>query len=332
VRDVASKAGVSPKTVSNVLNDSSIVAPDTRERVLAAIDVLGYRRNLAARALRTRRSSTIGLIVPSITNPYYPEVVRGVQDVADARGYVVIVGNSDGRSARDEAFLRLLVEQRVDGIVIQTRRHDPDLDIALRAQIPVVVGSEAHPACDSVYTDDEHGAYLATRYLVELGHRRIAHLGGTRATPGMRRVRGYKRALSEAGIGVDAALVVETEFDRPTGRWAVGQFLDARVDFTALFAANDVLAFGALDALRRAGRRVPDDVSVVGFDDVAEAAEIDPPLTTVVNPAYVLGTRAAEMLFERIDGQAGPARRVALPTDLIVRGTTRAATPARQPV
>jgi LacI family transcriptional regulator, galactose operon repressor len=328
VSDVARLAGVSPKTVSNVVNSPAAVSPARRKRVEDAIEAIGYRPNLAARALRTRRSQTLGIIVPTITNPHYPEVVRGAQDVADERGYAVILGNSDGRASREDAFLRLMIEQRVDGIIFQSRQPDPDAVAAVRrASIPLVLitARPVLPDCDRVSTDDESGAYQATRHLVEQGHRRIAHLAGASTLPlGVNRRNGYERALREAGIAFDGHLNVETQLDRASGRAAILHLIDSGIDFSGVFAANDLVAFGALDALRRSGRGVPGDVSLVGFDDVAEATEVDPPLTTVNNAPYPIGTHAAELLFRRIAGDTSPARSVVLTTDLVVRQSTRA--------
>ncbi len=323
---------MSPKTVSNFLNNPATVAPSTRDRVEAAIETLGYRPNLAARALRTRRSQSIGVIVPSITNPYYPELVRGAQDVADERNYAVILGNSDSKPSRERSFLSLMIEQRVDGVILRSRQPDlNDITAVLRAAIPLVLitGGPVTADCDRVDCDDESGAYQATHHLISQGHRRIAHLAGAASLPlGTNRRAGYERAMREGGVPIDPRLIVETRLDRASGRSAIFDLTESGVDFTAVFTANDLLAFGALDALRRTGRSVPGDVSLVGFDDVAEASEIDPPLTTVFNPAYPLGTRAAELLFQRIQGDTSAQRIIALPTDLVVRQSTRTIGPA----
>lgn len=332
IRDVARRAGVSIKTVSNVLNGFPAVAPTTRARVDEAIAALEYRRNGAARSLRTQQSHTVGLILTSLANPFYAEFHRGVQEVADTHGYAVIVGTTEAEPRRQEAFVELLLEQRVDGVIYQSI--DPrtaHLDPIIRAGMPLVAVGSWSPdlACDQILTDDERGAYDATTHLIALGHRRIGHLAGPIASsPGEGRLHGYRRALEAGGFAVDSHLIVHAGVDRSAGRLGVSHLSSHGIAFTAIFAANDLVAFGALDALRRSGRRVPDDVSLVGFDDLPEASEIDPPLTTVLNPSAAKGSRAAELLFERIGGFRGESRHITLGTELVVRAST---SPARAP-
>lgn len=317
--DVARAAGVSGQTVSRVVNDSPRVDPSTRARVEEAMTRLGYRPHGAARALRTGRSRTIGVVVATLATVGNSHMLDAVSRAAAARGYALMVVSVSGRDDVADAFARLR-EQGVDGAIalneataLATDAHTaPAEGLAL-----VAVDCPSSPAFPTVQSDHAAGAAAATRHLLAHGHDTVWHLGGPETSyAATERIRGWRDALAEAGV-------VCPEPER--GDWtassghAAGLRLAARRDVTAVFAANDQMALGLVRALADAGRRVPDDVAVVGFDDVADAAEYRPPLTTVRQDFHALGTAAVAVLLDTIEG-ASPTRTV-VPAHLVVRAS-----------
>jgi len=324
--DVARLAAVSQPVVSYVLNNDALapVAAETRQRVLSAIEQLGYVPDRAARSLRTRKTFTIAGIIPDITNAFYPAFERGIQDVAESHGYDLIVYNTDGDAGKESRF-SMSVQGRVDGIVaVFFHLTANDLRPLLERHVAVVrleaTRQEIGPLpLDNLYVDNVAAARDAVAYLVGRGHRRIGMIAG-HGGPRQPRVRGYRQALTEHGIEIDTRLILETEFVESGGYEATRALLWISPRPTAIFAANDLLAMGALVALRDAGLGVPDDVAVVGFDDIPVARLTGPPLTTVAQFPQQLGRRAAELLFERLAGLA-PAggRREECPYELVIR-------------
>lgn len=325
--DVARLAEVSQAMVSYVVNDTqSISVPEeTRQRILEAIRILGYEPNSAARRLRSRKSYTVAGIIPDITNPFYPAFERGVQDVADNRGYDLITCNTDSTAANERKYLRLAQEGRVDGFVAVffhlTANHlRPILErgVAIVRLEPTRKRIGPLPL-DNIYVDNFAAARTATSYLIERGHRTIAMLAGQRG-PQLYRVRGYRQALADHGLPVHESLITGSGFQEDDGYQAISAILGQPTKPTAVFAANDLIAMGALGALREAGIRVPEDVAIVGFDDIPAAKLVTPPLTTVTQFPEQLGRRAAEMLFERLDGTiTGGGRCELMPHELIFR-------------
>ena len=304
VRDVAAHAGVSIGTVSNVLNRPHVVAAGTRARVLAAIEELSFVRNDSARTLRMGRSRTIGLLVLDISNPFFTDVSRGVEEVANGAGMAVILCNSDDDAAKEAAHLELLAEQQVQGVLLTpTATLSPHLE-ALRARgTPVVFVDRRAPSADqcSVAVDDVLGGRLAAEHLLERGHRRIAFIGGSSGLPQVReRHDGVEQAVREAGSDVALTVFSPEKLTVATGREAGSQLLGmpAARRPTAVVCANDLLALGLLQQMVRHGVRVPDDLAIVGYDDIdfAEAAAV--PLTSVRKPRQELGRRAAELLLD----------------------------------
>ncbi|MDQ4027325.1 MAG: LacI family transcriptional regulator [Actinomycetota bacterium] len=325
ISDVANRADVSKTTVSHVLSGKRPVAPATRERVGAAIEELGYRPDGLARSLRTRRTHTVALIVPDITNPYYPLLARGLEDGTGGE-YRTFICNTDGVPEREEEFLEEIADRRSDGIVLDSITLKPQRIEALVApSTPVVqIGTTVmqEPGYDTVHADDEHGAFRATMHLVERGHRRIAMIQGPPGAGGMRND-GYMRALQDAGLPLDPEIVETGEWTRSGGRAAAGRLLELPAPPTAMFCANDLMALGAMDAARDARVEVPHELALVGFDDIEAAAMVSPPLTTMSNPAYETGLLAGILLSERMTGQYRSApRTVTLPCSLIERGTS----------
>ncbi len=327
MKDVAAKAGVSVTTVSHVLNKTRFVSADVAKRVGAAVRELSYEPDPIARGLRSRRTNLIALVIPDISNPFFPELARGVQDVTDKSGYVAILCNTDRNGARELRFLDTLRRQRVEGLILNPAEATPEPLLQLQeAGIQVVlIGQQiSHPAFDAIMIDNARAAGDIMAHLIERGHRRIAHLAGFRATSsGRYRWDGYLASLQEHGLSVDQDLVVEAGFTKEQGHQAMHRLLAVRPLPTAVFAVNDLVAIGALTALREAGLRVPDDMAVAGFDDIDEAACITPGLTTIRQPTYEMGKTAAELLFRRLSKGAPRRRqRVVLSHQLVVRDST----------
>lgn len=325
--DVARLAGVSQAVVSYVLNDNPVISISaaTRQRVLDAMAELGYVPNSAARSLRTRRTATIAGIIPDITNPFYPAFERGIQDVADRHDYDLITFNTDGELEKERKAIRLAEQGRIDGLIaVFFHLRLPDLRPLLMRGI-AIVRLEAEPRragelpLDNIFIDNTAAAAEATRYLMRQGHRRIGMIAG-QSGPRLARVRGYRQALDEAGVPTDERLIVDSDFRVGGGYGAMSELLALPEPPAAIFAANDLMAIGALRAIHEQGRRVPDDIAVVGFDNIPAASVVSPPLTTVAQFPERLGQRAAEMVFERLRGRApASGRSEAMPFELIVR-------------
>lgn len=327
--DVARHAGVDVSTVSRALNErtAGMLRAETVERVLAAARELGYEPNVLARGLRTQRSHTVGMLLPDLTNPFFPPIVRGLEDALDAGGYTLIVANTDNDARREARSLRSLVGRQVDGLVVATSHLDGDEGAAAVGNLPVVLVNRrgTDDTMPAAVPDDEAGVALAVRHLLDLGHRRIGHVAGPDDTStGRSRATAFAAITSEAGIHDPDLVEPAAIFDVGQGMEACERLLGRHPDVGAICAANDLLAIGCLRALRALGRRVPDDVSLVGFNDMPLVDLIDPPLTTVRIPQYEMGRRAGELLLELLHDPRAPRRRepVALAPELVVRSST----------
>lgn len=312
IRDVAAAAGVSVATVSRVLNPELgyPIKDETRARVLDAIDRLGYRPNDLARALQQRSTRAIGLVIPDISNPYYPDLVRGCEDVASARGYRVVLCNTDRSAEKTGQYLDTLVSQRVDGIIVagggDASAWSPE--VLDRYRMKIVVVGRHDVAYPSVRVDNEAAARAATEHLLGLGHRHIAFIAGPLdSNTVVDRLAGHRAALRERGLDASGALIQEGTFAESSGYDAVAPLLGAEPRPTAVIAANDRMAFGALAALTDHGLRVPDDMSVVGFDDTTLASYTRPALTSVSIPTYEIGATAMSALLDWRDDDSRPA-------------------------
>ena len=325
IGDVARHAQISKTTVSHVLSGKRPVAPPTRARVEAAIRELGYRPDGLARSLRTQRTHMIALVIPDITNPFYPLLARGLED-GMAGAYRTFICNSDRHPEREQEFLEDVADRRADGIVLDSFTLSPEwIEEVVTEGVPVVrIGTTVidDPGYDTVHADDERGAFEATTHLIERGHRRIAMIQGPPGAGGQRN-EGYRRALEAWDTPADPSLVVSGAWTRAGGAAAAARLLQLGDPPTAIFCANDLMAMGAMDAARDLGLTVPGDVALVGYDDVEAAAMVSPPLTTVSNPAYETGLLAGILLRERITGEyRGEPRTVTLPCRLIERSTS----------
>ncbi len=323
--DVAQLADVSQATVSQILNPKSSLAisAETRRRVTSAVAELGYVPNRAAQSLRSRRTFTIACLIPDVTNPFYPAVERGILDVSNRFGYDLLTYNSDGKREKELNFLRLIREGRADGVVgVFFHVNAKDLGELLQAGTPIVrleavAKGTGNLPLDNVYVNNEAAAEAATNYLISKGHERIAVIG-RETGPHFARLCGYRQALLAQGLG--ETVVHASDFTEEGGYTAMQQLLMASPRPDAVFAVNDLLAVGALIAAREAGLKVPQDIAIMGFDNIPLAKLMSPALTTVAQPQRLLGTRAAELLFERLGDAAGvKGRSNELPFELVVR-------------
>lgn len=332
--EVARRAGVSAMTVSRVVNRSGYASPATRAKVEHAVAELGYVPNAVARHLRSKRSNTIALVVSDITNPFFTTIARGVEDAAALRGYAVMFANTDESEREEIDYLRMLAQRQIDGVLLVPAGNSAEPFRFLHTQeIPVVVIDRRVVArkVDEVRCDSEEGAYELVRHLIELGHTRIAVITGRRnISTSTDRVVGYERALREAGLPIVPELVTYDSFSLEGGYRQVKQILEEDRRPTAIFATNNFLAFGALRALREANLRIPDDVSLVTFDDLPAEWHDDPFITVLAQPAYELGRQATELLLGRLHGEKRPKREViVLPGELIVRRSSGPAPSSR---
>jgi LacI family transcriptional regulator len=324
IQDVARLAGVSTATASRAISGYGYVSPASRDQVLAAADELGYVPNRLARGLKTRHSGLVALLVPEIVNSFYTTIARGVEDVANANGLQVIVGNTDENVAKERAYAELMVSTHVDGVVIAPASGTArTLEPLQTAKAPAVLVDRAVQgfAADLVRGDSVGGAQILANHLLGLGHTRIALINGNPSTSVAReREEGFRLACAAAGFPVGDRLVSGGTWFAEDAAARTSAILAQPDPPTAILATNNFMAIGAFRALRERGLRVPDDVAVVSFDDIPDAAEIDPFLTALAQPAYSMGTIAMQLLLERIGGSfRGEPREVTLSPKLIVR-------------
>lgn len=323
ITDVAERAGVSTTTVSHVINRSRHVSDETRRRVEEAMAALHYRPNSLARSLRQGQSQTLGLIIPDSANPFFAEIGRTIEMSAFALGYSVIFCNTEGNLEREKFYTEVLEKKQVDGMIFVAAAENTE---ALRGLLvrgmPVVVIDRDLPdvETDTVLTNNRQGGYLATRHLLAHGHRRIACIGGpVNVHVTIQRVIGYRNALQEAGLPVDEQLIRYGDFHPESGRSLAAALLSSGEPPNGIFACNDLMALGVLRAAAERSLRLPQDLAVVGFDDIELSAFMSPALSTIAQPKAELGRRAVEMLIERIRDRTRPPRREILPMRLIAR-------------
>jgi LacI family transcriptional regulator len=331
IKDVAKLAGVAPITVSRVINHSGSVNPATRERVQKAIDELHYVPNTLAQSLRSKQTHTIALLLSDITNPFWTTIARGVEDAAAEKGFHTILCNTDEDPEKEATYLNLLLQRRVDGIVIAPTTNDKNRLAALkRQQLPCVLVDRRVDGfkSDVVCGDNRAGAELLTEHLISRGHRQIALVSGPASiSSATERAEGYRAAQRKHHIAIQEDLIIQGEFKQESGYQIVKRLAERQPCPTAIFAANNLIAVGALQALRELGLRVPEDMALVCFDDIPYASAIEPFLTVAAQPAYEMGKTAAQLLLERMAATRNiRTREVVFAPELVVRqssGQTR---------
>jgi DNA-binding LacI/PurR family transcriptional regulator len=325
--DVAAKAKVSVATVSRFLNMPSMVKVETREKVQRAIRECDYVYNAIAGGLSAHRTNTLGVIVPSITNPIFANVTRGIQDRSSNYGYSIILGNTDYREEVEQKLISLFFEKRVDGIILNGPwRGKPSWSLLKGINLPFVITWQAIKDKDVNYVafDNFNCAYRIVDYLMGLGHRRIGMIAGkfSLSERALMRWRGYQKCLSDNSIPYDARLVIQKDYSFVDGKDGMAHLLSIPSRPSAIVCGNDILAIGAIVCAKEKGLRVPADISITGFDDMEISGHYDPPLTTIAVPAYTMGQQAARILIEIIRGEVKTPQRYVLNADLIIRGST----------
>ncbi len=329
LREVAEAAGVHPGTASRALNDATraLVRQETVERVTAAATSLGYKPNLLARSFKTRRTNSVGVVIPDIDNPLFPPMVRGIESRLFQDGYVALLANTEGGPDRQRRIFESMVERRVDGLILATaHRHDTSLAELEDAGIPVVLLNRVveDRTFSSVSVDDAAGVGLVVEHLRSLGHRRIGHIAGPQSmSTGHARYEGFVSAMEKTGADLeDRSVAFAESFSIGEGERCARRLFSVPDRPTAIVAGNDMLALGCYSAAERAGLGCPEDVSIVGFNDMPFIDRMNPPLTTVRIPHYEIGVHAAELLLGRLRDSGTPVKVVQLRPELVVRGST----------
>jgi len=336
LRDVAREAGVSVNTVSRALNGKPDVSPETRARVLKVAKRLGYRPDRLARGLRSNKTGTIGVIVTDIANPFFGALVKGVEEAARKSNYSIILQDTDEDYEREEEAIQVMLAERVDGLLITPVQTGTETIERLKESgLPFVLLGRYFDdlETDYVVTDDVKGGFLATEHLIKLGHRRIAMINGSLHISSAReRFQGYRKALNHYGVELDESLISAGAITMEDGYRISKSFLAQRDRPTAIFAYSDFVAFGVMKAVREAGLKIPEDVAVIGYDDVRFSSCLEVPLTTVRIPKEKMGAKAMEVLIGKImnnERKSKSFRKVKLPVKLIIRSTTELAREGR---
>ncbi|MEI7844448.1 MAG: LacI family DNA-binding transcriptional regulator [Chloroflexota bacterium] len=325
ISEVAQKAGVSPTTVSHVINKTRFVSDEKRERVEQVITEMNYRPNALAQSLRNGTTRSLGLILPDSANPFFAEVARSIENAAFGVGYSVILCNTENDLQKATLYLDVLSKKQVDGVIfVMTGEGSNSLKNLVEMQIPTVImdrdllGSEL----DFVLADSHQGGFMATQHLISLGHKRIGCIAGPAIiNQSSRRFAGYKQALQDAGLRIEPALIMNGNF-HPDSGWELGrEMLSLPNAPTAIFACNDLMAIGVLRAATELGLRIPDDLALVGYDDIELSSYTNPPLTTIKQPTAEMGLTALKFLLGRITEPQSVRQNAVLPVSLVVRGS-----------
>jgi LacI family transcriptional regulator len=328
LKELAARARVHPSTISRVANNDPglRIAPETRSRIEALLRETGYQANGVARGLKMRQTNVLAVVIPDITNPFFGALFRGVEDAAAPRGFNVLLCNTDGSPERQRSHLQGLFARRVDGVIVASSvLMDPSVRELRRQQIRYVLVNRFSDEEEDPFvgSDDVVGGQLATTHLIELGHRRIGHLAGkATVSTGVLRRQGYLAAHALAGLPADPRLIVEAGYTEEGGALAAWRLLSLQERPTALFAVTDMAAVGAAGAVRRLGLRIPEDVAIVGYNDIPLASRVSPGLTTMHVPIHDFGSVAAGLLLEQIESDKTIRRRVRFTPELVVRDST----------
>lgn len=330
IKDIARMAEVSTATVSMILNNKDgNISTETREKVLKIVKENNYILNTMARSLVTRQTKTIGLVLPDIANPFFPELARGAEDKASEAGYSIIFCNTDDDLGKEEKYINMLAEKMVDGIVFtHSAKRAGGVSPIDRADIPVILIDRDFDSSNvkgKVLVDNLEGAYKAVRHLISRGYKKIAFItGALTSNTAKDRHAGYRKALEDSGIKYDKSYVRAGQYKSEWGLTAAKQLLDEGLDFDAVFCGNDLIAISVIKLLKSKGYSIPKDIGIVGFDDIYMASVVEPGLTTVKQPNYEMGYKAVELLVDVLEksGKAAEPRTIILDTELIIRSST----------
>lgn len=328
IKDVAREAGVSIATVSRVLNDIDVVNEDTKKKVKDAITKLAYRPNIVARSLKTQKSSTIGIIIPDISNQFYPEIVRGCEDVANIYNYNIMLCNADLDVEKEMEALRILKEKMIDGVIYMSNSIEHNIiDLIKELQLPTVLveTTDAEGIFPSVTIDNVMAAADAVKYLVKKGNKKIAYVGTNieKVNALSKRYAGYNKGLTEMGIAFDEQLVYFGGVKARDGYTGINTILDKGIEVDAVFCASDEIAMGVINALRDKSIKVPEDIDVMGFDDIYSASIFYPKLTTVAQPMYDMGSVSMRMLIKAINNLKVEEEHFVLPYRIVERDSCK---------
>jgi LacI family transcriptional regulator len=320
---VAEKAEVSVNTASRAINNRPDINLETKKRVLQIAKKLGYIRNAAAVALRTKKTGTIGVVIADNRNPFYAELLNGIEEASREKNYHIILANTQRDYKKEEEAINLLLAKRVDGLLITpVQDKDDDIRNLIDANIPFVITGRdfENIEVDAVYNDEVKGGFLATEYLIKKGHKRIALIDGfLYKSPAKGRLDGYIKALNKYRISLDESLISVGDINIEDGYERTKQMLGENLDFTAIFAYNDMMAFGSMQAIKEKGLRIPEDIGLVGYDDIPFSSLISPSLTTIKLKKQELGVESVKLLFSRINGGRKKTKKIMLDVELQIR-------------
>ncbi|HEX3048721.1 MAG TPA: LacI family DNA-binding transcriptional regulator [Bacillota bacterium] len=324
IKDIAKEAGVAPSVVSRALNNKYGVKESTKELIQKIAQRMDYHPNAAARSLVTRKTDTIGIMMADLSEPYYSQIIKGMEYVASLEGYTLLFSNSYESVEHNRVMQKMVLAGRVDGLVIVgsniQEKHFPLILLGQEIPFTLIERNLPDPRINCIWLDNVYGAYLVVKYLVEKGHRKIAHItGNTNYQVALDRIEGYQNALKEVGIPFSEELMVPGNFISQGGYEAMKELLRRRPRCTAVFAASDSMAYAALQAISEAGLKVPDDIAVVGFDDLEFSGFTNPPLTTIRQPRYEMGQKSMEVLVEILRGDEENGQKICLTPELVIR-------------
>lgn len=327
IKDIAKAADVSVTTVSRVLNDKPDVSPNTRENVLEKINELGYKPNSIARGLALQKTNTLGLIIPDISNPFFPDIARGVEDMANQKGYSVIFCNTDNEQKKEKEAIELMKEKQVDGILLSlSTTNEKELKNLRQVEYPIVQIDRKIPNINypSITIDNVKSAYTATKFLIENGHKKIAHITGDLETiTGYQRLKGFKKAISEKNIKLNNSYIKNGDYSKRSGYNNMLALLKSNNPPSAVFIANDLMAVGAYQAVFEMNLSIPEDISIIGHDNIDVTKLVNPTLTTMAQPKYKLGKKAVQLLIAEIESNELSNEEIILNTNLINRNSIR---------
>ncbi len=320
IKDIALKAGVSISTVSYILNNTKNVRPETRQRVMAVIEEMNYYPSALAVSMKTKRTQTIGIIVPDISNMFFTEIIRGIEDYANQFGYSVILCNSDENQQKEKKYINTLFKKEIDGLIFVGTGKNPDI-LKKKKDMPIViVDRKIGNEFSSVMVNNINGGFMATEYLIQKNKTSVYLLTGPlKLSTYFDRMTGYRQALNAYNVNYNESYVVECQVSHEGGYQGVEQILQRGQEVRSIFAANDLIALGAMKALVHKGYRIPEDVSVVGYDDIPTASIVIPALTTIEQPKYMMGEKAAENLIRQMSQTQIQPEHIELEARLIIR-------------